>query len=456
MATTASTQIERPVPGPPGPLIRAIIRAYPEARRDLLGLLSRRVAEYGGLVCLRKNKTYLAVHPDYVKHILQDNHPNYIKGPEIRRILGTLIGEGLLTSDHELWRRQRSRSQPFFLRRDHPTYLANITPRVEELCRRWTQKAHANEIVNINEEMARLAVAANFSSICSDGTAEEIDAIVEAFLETGHSLNPASAFNPVRLPRFIPTPKRIRFRRAVEKADAVVYRLIADRRKDANPPQDLLSGLIFNREGESGGDELIRDEIMTMLHSGFETASDQIVWSLLSLTRHPEILARVRNEVDRVLGDRFLAMEDLSQLVELHRVQWEVMRLFPAAWGYFRTALKDDWIDGFRIPAGAVVLISAYLTHRMPQFWDSPTEFRPERFAAEEVAKRHKFAFFPFGAGPRHCIGGEVATLLIASTMSSLIRRFAIIPLPGQDIRAVPRISLKPEPALWVRLALRS
>jgi cytochrome P450 len=218
----------------------------------------------------------------------------------------------------------------------------------------------------------------------------------------------------------------------------------------------LLSGLIFNRDGESGGDQRLRDEIMTMLHAGFETVSDQLVWNFYTLSNHPTIEQTVRDEADNVLSGRIPALADLRHLPQLHMVQQEIMRIYPVAWGYFRTALADDRIDGYRIPANALVIISPYVTHRLKGVWENPEEFKPERFRPEEVARRHRFAFFPFGAGPRHCIGGDVATLLIAMTIATLLQRFRLEVQPGQRIRPVPRISLKPEPAVWVRVRCRS
>ncbi|MGE3843569.1 MAG: cytochrome P450, partial [Vicinamibacterales bacterium] len=423
---------ERPVPGPTGPRWRRLL----EAHRDLLGYLGRMVETYGGLVCLRPGRTYLAVHPDYARHVLQGNHLNYVKGPVFRRVIGPLIGEGLLAVDGEDWRRQRRRAQPHFLRKEHPAYVPMVTPCVEALCTQFDALALAGEPVNFNQLMDRLAVAANVRMMCSGDADEDVDRLVSAFVETGHSLNPVSGFLPVRLPAFVPTPKRLRFRRAVDGVDRIIYRLIDHRRRHSNGQHDLLSGLIEHREGEGGGDRRLRDEIMTMLHAGFETVSDQLVWHFVALDAQPHIASKVREEAVRVSAGRVPTLEELGQLAYLHRVQQEVMRLYPAAWGYFRQALADDSIDGYRIPAGALVLLVPYLTHRLPSIWSRPDEFEPDRFTPEAVAARHEFAFFPFGAGPRHCIGGEFAALLIAMTVATVIQRFRLEVLPGQHVRA--------------------
>jgi len=414
------------------------------------------VETHGGLVCLRQGRTYLAVHPDYARHVLQANHLNYVKGPLFRRVIGPLIGEGLLSVDGEDWRRQRRRAQPHFLRKEHPAYVARVAPCVAALCNQLDALALTGEPVNLNQLMDRLAVAANVRMMCSGDADGDVDRLVSAFVETGHSLNPVAGFLPIRLPAFVPTPKRFRFRRAVDGVDRIIYRLIDHRRSHSNGHHDLLSGLIERRDGEGGGDRRLRDEIMTMLHAGFETVSDQLVWHFVALDAHADIAAKVRDEAVRVSAGRIPTLDELGQLNYLHRVQQEVMRLYPAAWGYFRQALADDSIDGYRIPAGALVLLVPYLTHRLPSIWDRPDEFDPDRFAPEAVAARHEFAFFPFGAGPRHCIGGEFAALLIAMTVATVIQRFRFEVVPGQHVRAVPRISLKPEPALWVRLQRRT
>lgn len=428
-----------------------------EARRGgVLQFLVGKTEQYGGLVCLRKNRTYIAAHPDYVKHVLQENHLNYVKGARFRRILGPLIGEGLIAVDGDDWRRQRRRTQPYFLRQQHPAYVASVTPSVEELCQRFETLARRSDPVNLNQEMDRLAVAANVRMMCGADAAGDVDSLVAAFVETGHSLDPTSGFNPIKLPKFIPTPKRIRFRRAIDSVDRIIYRLVEHRRQNRAAADDLLSGLIFDREGESGGDQRLRDEIMTMLHAGFETVSDQIVWNIIALGSHPEAANKVRDEGDRALAGRIPGFEDLRRLPYLHMVLQEVMRLYPAAWGFYRTALSDDYVDGYHIPPGALVIVSPYITHRLPGVWDNPGAFEPERFRPQAIGERHKFAYFPFGAGPRHCIGGEVALLLIGMTIATLLQRFHIEIVPGQNVRPVPRISLKPEPALWVRVRLRT
>ena len=442
----------KPVPGPPGPPWRNIW----QARKGVLQFLARQTEQYGGFVCLRHGRTYIAAAPDCVKHVLQDNHLNYVKGPRFRRILGPLIGEGLIAVDGEDWRRQRYRTQPYFLRKGHPAYVEAVTPAVAELCERFAAYARSGATVNLNQEMDRLAVMANVRMMCGNDAAGDVDALVSAFVETGHSLNPTSGFSPIKLPEFIPTPRRVRFRRAIANVDRIIYSLIDNRRHQERSTEDLLGGLIFDRDGESGGDVRLRDEIMTMLHAGFETVSDQIVWNLLTLSLHRDAEARVRDEGERMLAGRIPRHEDLRLLSYLHLVLQEVMRLYPAAWGFFRTAVKDDDIEGYRLPAGSLVIISPYLTHRLPDVWANPNEFLPERFQPEQTAGRHKFAFFPFGAGPRHCIGGEVAMLLIAMTIVTVLQRFSIEMLPKQQVRPVPRISLKPEPALFVRVHRRS
>ena len=446
----ATTGANEP-PATPEPVLRQIWRGL----RDPLDFLTGLEAEFGDIVTTRKGRTYAVFRPDYVKHVLQDNHANYMKGARYRAVLAPLMGNGLFTSEGAFWLRQRRIAQGAFQRTQLPLFAAPILECVADFVPDWERKARANETVGLREDITTLTLRAALRMLFGVDATSQMPALVEAVFGVNEEIKPGRAFLPVHLPAWVPTPGRRRFARSLSVIDDFVYRIIAQRKAAADPGTDLIGLLVSARDPETGEsmDELqLRDEIVTMLNAGHDTVTDAVVWALVQLASNPEARARARDDVVRVVGSEWPTAASLGSMDYLGRVFRETLRLCPPAWGFGRTAIHADTIGGYTIPAGATVLISPFVVHRSPRYWDRPLVFDPDRFLPEASAGRPKFAYFPFGSGPRMCIGANLASMEAPLIVAALLQRFDFELPAGTTVQFSPRISLRPKGRLPLRV----
>jgi cytochrome P450 len=262
-----------------------------------------------------------------------------------------------------------------------------------------------------------------------------------------------SAVNSVKLPAWFPNPGRRRFQRAVGTLERFIFRVVDERRRSKTDNGDLVSLLLWARDeetGESMSDRQIRDELMTMLQAGHDTVSDAISWTWFLMAKHPDVRERVEQEVDSTLGARPPGFEDLPGLAYTNRVILESMRIYPPAWVFARTPVEDDVIGGYDIPAKSLVVISPYVTHRLPDIWENPENFDPDRFLPERSEGRPRFAYYPFSAGPRQCVGASVAMLEAQMIVSMAAQKYRLTAPPGFSPGLRPRISLTADRTLWL------
>lgn len=440
-------------PEPPESLLTRIWRGA----RDPLAFLTDLEQRFGDIVTLRAGRTYAVFHPDYVKHVLQDNHPNYRKGDKYRSVLVPLMGNGLFTSDGAFWLRQRRIAQGAFQRSHLPAFAASIQDCVAEFLPEWQRKARDGESVALREEITTLTLRATLRMLFGLDAAEHMPTLVAAVHAVNDEIHPSRAFIPIGLPRWVPTAGRRRFADALEVIDSFVYQAIAKRKDAADPGRDLLGLLVSARDPETGeamdGVQL-RDEAVTMLNAGHDTVTDAVVWTLTQLALNPDARGRARAEVQQHAGNDMPSAMALEKMEFLGRVFRETLRLCPPAWGFGRTAIQQDTIGGYVIPAGSTVLISPWVVHRSPRFWERPLVFDPDRFLPEASANRLKFAYFPFGSGPRMCIGANLASMEAPLIVAAILQRFDFELAPGTSVRFSPRISLRPEGT--VRMQLRA
>ena len=429
----------------PGPRTRWPGRNMYFLSRDPLNFLTRMAREYGDIVGFRSatQRVFLLNHPDYVRDLLVTHHERFIKGRALQRAK-RLLGNGLLTSESEFHRRQRRLAQPAFHRQRINAYGRVMVELASKTSERWRD----GQMLDISGEMMRLTLAVVGKTLFDadvESDADEVGAALTDVMELfGYLMLPFSEF----LER-LPLPPQRRFARARARLDAIIYRIIEERRLSGRDRGDLLSMLLFavDEEGDRTGmtNEQLRDEVMTLFLAGHETTANLLTWTFHLLAENPEAEDALHAELDAVLeGGRTPTVEDLQALRYTEMVVAETMRLYPPAWAIGRLAIADHEVGGYRIPKGALVLVSPYVMHRDPRFFPEPQRFRPERFTQEAKEARPQFAYFPFGGGVRRCIGEGFAWTEGALLLATLARRWRLRPAPGHAVRAQPRITLRP------------
>ncbi|HEX9943597.1 MAG TPA: cytochrome P450 [Thermoanaerobaculia bacterium] len=422
-------------------------------RRDPLGFLERTAARYGDLAHLRVGPYRLVFlnHPELIHEVLVAQHASFAKG-RILEQTREVFGRGLLTSEGELHRRQRRLILPAFHRRRIEAYAGTMAADAAAAAARWRD----GETVDIAREMMRLTLRIVARSLFS------VDVEDEKAREVGRALDAlVAAFNLVVVPfqgflQKLPLPSMRRAQRARETLDALVYRLIAERRRTGGG-EDLLSLLLAARDEEGSGmdDRQVRDEVLTLFLAGHETTANALAWTWYLLAGHPAAEARFHAEVDAVLGDRLPGAEDVPRLAFTRQVLAESMRLYPPAWAISRRTVEPVSIGGYPVPAGSGVLVSQWVTHRDPRFFPDPLSFRPERWSASFEAQFPRMAYFPFGGGPRICIGMGFAWMEGILLLATLGRRWTMRLVPGHRIEPFPRITLRPKSGVPVTLRRR-
>jgi cytochrome P450 len=426
-------------------------------RRDPLGFVAALARDYGDVVRLAMGpvSVYLVHHPDGVKHVLQDNNQNYVKGPVIGRVK-VLIGEGLFTSEGAFWRRQRRLAQPAFHRERIAGFAGTMVHRTAERLAGWDAAVRRGEPIDVAAEMNALALTIVGETLFGrdlSGEAVEAGRALRVALET----TALRAMSWLVSPIWWPTPRNRAFRAAVRTLDALVYDLIDSRRRSAAPADDLLGMLVAARDedtGEGMSRLQLRDEVMTFLLAGHETTAVALAWTWYLLARHPEIGEQARAETLAVLGDRAPALDDLPRLPLARMVVEEAMRLYPPVWGVGRQAIAADRIGGYDIPAGALVNLSPWVTHRHPDFWDDPERFDPERFRPGVERTRPRFAYFPFSGGPRLCIGETFALMEAQLVVAMMLQRYRLTLVDPRPVVAETTLTLRPRGGLSMRAAV--
>ncbi|MHA7629494.1 cytochrome P450 [Corallococcus sp. M7] len=454
---TATAAVTRQPPGPRGHLLMGIL---PDVRRDILGCLRGLHRQYGDVVRYRLGpmRSHLVAHPDAVKHVLQDHVKNYTKDHLSYRMGRWITGNGLLTSTGDFWLRQRRLAQPAFHRQRIAGMAAGMVRQTQGLLQRWETAAANGTPVGINEEMMRLTLAIVGEALFGASVEAQAGQVGASFTELSQQI--AERFRTFRmLPPVLPTRYDRAFRDARATLMGTVQGIIATRRERGDDTGDLLSMLMLARDedtGEGMTDEQLGSEVMTMLLAGHETTATSLSWVWGLLSKHPEVEARLHTELDAVLGGRAPTVEDVPKLGYTKQVVEETMRLYPAAVIFSRSVEEDDVIGGFHIPKGTWVDVSPYVTQRHPDFWEEPEAFRPERFAPEAAAKRHRFAYFPFSGGPRQCIGNSFAMMEAQLVLATVAQRYRLREAPGFTLEPDSHLTLRPKGALPMYLERRS
>lgn len=427
---------------------------FASMRSDPLGTMERASA-MGDLVRLRFGPFYAygVFHPVHAQHVLVQNAQNYEKQTRGYAKLRLLLGNGLVTSEGDFWRRQRRIAQPAFHRERIAGFVQNMAEATRDLASRWSQAASPTLTSNISEDMMKLTLRIAGETLCSrdiSGEADRLGGSLKHVLEHFHWLTNA----PIPYPEYWPTLGNVRFWQAMRNIERVLADLIEERRRSNEVHHDLLSMFmeaVDEETGEQMDDRQLLDEAKTMLGAGHETTAVALSWALYLLSQHPEVADRLAEEAEAVLGDKLPTPETVSQLTYANQVFNETMRLYPPVWAFARRAKDDDTIGGFRVPKGAIVFVGIRDLHRHPEYWENPQTFDPDRFAPERVEARRKLpsgkhSFIPFIAGQRKCIGDHFALTEGTLVLAMLGQRFRFERKPGyQEIAAEPRLTLRPK-----------
>jgi cytochrome P450 len=448
---------------PPSARANPLLGSALDLRKSRIQTYERVMREYGDVVRLVvgppgvRFDLYCVFHPDDVKAVLAGPREGYSKGTRFYRQIAEAFGWGLVTSEGELWRRQRRLIQPLFTRRQIASYAELMAEEAAAVADGWERARRNGGGVDAGSEMVRLTLRVVGRAIFGDDVARAGDVLDSAFAVLGrHTARRATS--PLAAPESWPTPANRRAARARRALYGVVDDLIADRERAGAEGDDLVSRLLRARDPDTGvamDVQQVRDEALIFLLAGHETTSTALTFTLHLLGRHPAEQQLVHAEIDAVLDGRLPTVDDMAALERTARAIKEALRLYPPAYAVGRRAESDQQIGGYSIPAGSFVVVSQFATHRHPRFWDDPEVFDPTRFTAEREAARHRFAYFPFGAGPRSCIGSHFAILEATIAAAVLLQRFRM----ESELEDVPvdsgGITLRPRGAVPIRPAAR-
>ncbi len=458
-----------PLVSAPGPRGYPLLGIMPKLRRDPLGFLTASAATFGDVVCLSPRRLYLVNHPTHVERILRGRREIYSKNRlQAAARAGGRVGHdprflGLTSvalSEGEHWRRQRSLVQPIFARRPQAALAERVNGAARDLVARWSELSSSSRVVDVEREMLTLVLDVLALSLFGDSLHEPRDVRrVAGVVGEVHEGFERRTRGRLRLPAWLKTPRQRRFTRALGELDAFVSGATQAHREAAQAGResgDLLGLLLQARDdtGQALDARQIHDEITMLSLLGHKTTATALAWTLHLLGQAPEADARLQGELQRVLGARVPTLEDLPQLVYLRQVIEESLRLYPPTWLIGRIALEDDTLGGYRIPARATVIVSPYLLHRHPAYWEHPERFDPERFDPLRVGSG-RAAYLPFGAGERACIASQFAQVEMALVLCAVLRAFRLERAPGPPVVPQPRLVLRPRRGLPMTLRPR-
>lgn len=440
----------------PGPSPLQFLLLLADLLRDAPNVMLRLFEKYGDVVSVGNNRMrsiYLLNHPRHIKHVLQDNHLNYGKG-SLYDELRTMHGDGLVTSEGQSWQRQRRQTQPAFYHDHDEAFARIIADATANMLKRWPAAAEAGCALDIREEMRNLTLDILLQCLFSTHLAPVAETLCPALDTAEKRINPASSLNPLKpLLRRLPTPANLRLKRALRTIDSFAYRLIAERRRCPHQNGDLLSLLLAaGKNGRGLDDQHVRDAMITLVDSGYDSTANAVTWAWYLLSRNPAAGRRLQWELSDALGGRAPTFQDLPQLTYTQMVVQETLRLYPSAWAIARTAINHDEIDGYWIPAKSILVMSPYTAHRRTASWENPEGFDPERFSCERSKGREQFAYFPFGGGPRLCVGKRFALMEAELVLATVAQKWRLDLVPGPPVGTKPTISLRPQTNIMMTL----
>lgn len=455
MATACTSAVKTSLVPPPGPKGRFLLGSIVEVSRDWLGFYQRCADEYGDVVRvhLAHVPVYLVVHPRDIESVLVTNASNFTKSADYRA-LARVLGKGLLTSEGEFWQRQRTLIQPAFHRQNILSYATVMTDAAESLLNSWKD----GEERNLHEDLMRVTleiVAQCLYGAEVSGDAERVGNAMEVVMRrfvTNASLALLFSFD-------IPVAFARGESRAVRSLNEIIGGIIQKRRAAHQHREDLLDMLLRARDadGQPMSDMQLRDEVMTLFLAGHETTAIALSWACYLIAQNPDVESKLAEELSSVLGGRVPTPDDLPRLRYTEMVLRETLRLYPAVWGIGRRAIAECELGGYRIPAGSNIFILQWRTHRDARFFPEPERFDPERWREDPVrtGKIPRFAYFPFGGGPRVCVGASFAMMEATLLLAMIQQKYRLEAVPGHPVEVLASVTLRPKHGIRMIAKLR-
>ena len=444
--------VNREAPGPKG---HFLLGNLPEFGRDMLGFFAKSVQDYGDVVSLRLAgfPVCLLNHPDHFEYVLVTNQRNFTKHSFFWRHVTDLFGKGLLTSEGDFWLRQRRMVQPAFHRDRIASYGQVMVEYTERMLGRWRE----GEVHQIHQEITHLTME------IAAKTLFDIEITDEAAGDVGRAFDLATAEvaarlrRPFKIPERIPIPGNLRYQRAVHRLNELVYAIIQERQRLGGDRGDLLSMLIAtqNEDGSVMSIQQLRDEMINIFIAAHETTAVALSWTLYLLSQHPEKEAKLVAELDRVPGGGSPTVEDIPLLPYTGMIIKEAMRLYPPAYVFGREAVADCEIGSFFIARGTTLFLSPWLIHRDKRFYENPEDFMPERWDEHIISQPPRYAYLPFGGGPRLCIGVSFAMMEMTLVLATIARKFKLSHSSHQVEAPFPSITLRPTAGMQMIVSSR-
>lgn len=436
----------------PGPKGHFLLGVLPEIRRDELEYLTRLVREYGDICRVKvvNIPAYILSRPEYIESVLITNHKNFIKSVYLRESKA-LFGKGILTSDGDFWREQRRMLQPAFHHSRVTIYTRAMVSHANEMLATWRD----GDVRDIHEDMMDLTMRIIAEVLFGEDIASETHSIGDALRIFFDQFD--DRFGLYALPEWLPTPGNLRYRRAIGRLNELVNSLIRRRQAVRQDSGDILSALLRARdEGGRGMSEVqLRDEMMTLFFTGHETTALALSWTWYLLAQNPQCYEKFAAEIDTVLEDREPTYTDLPRLPYTEMVMKESLRLYPPAYAVVREAVEDCEIGGYTIPAGATLAMFQWVVHRDPRYFDRPEEFIPERWEGDFQKRLPRCAYFPFGAGPRLCIGDGFAKAEVPLLLAAITQKYRLELVPDHPVLLSPSLTLRPRKGIKMVLHKR-
>jgi cytochrome P450 len=436
----------------PAPIknIFELIKFTPELRKDTLALVDGLSKTYGDffMIEIMGTKQYITSDPEIIYEILVKQSSKFIKDKDYRdtkRGMARFFGNGLVTSNGDFWKRQRKLVAPALHVKRIEGYAETINEFTGDTLANWMHGAK----IDFSAEMTALTLKIVVKTLFSAEVEDDVEKVGNAMTMIQEYLGEMQfGF----IPTWIPTPLELKARRAKRDLDEVVYRVINERRAggEVQDNGDLMSMLLLaeDEDGNRMTDEQVRDEVLTLFLAGHETTANTLNWTLMLLAEHPEVEAKLHEELDTVLQGRTPTLADLRRLPYTNMVIQEAQRISPPVWMIGREVTEDVTLKGHVVPKGSMIGMFIYGTHHNPKYWESPEVFDPERFSAENEEKIAKFAYLPFGGGPRICIGNSFAMMEAQLILANIAQRYTLRVAPGETVEKAASITLYPKHGL--------